>query len=96
MKSNNLLAFLTGLASGALIGILFAPDKGSNTRDKLTYQLDKYKKQLEELIDDLIEGKVEHANQAKSDGEKVVSEAKTKAEQLLDDVDELLGQLKKK
>ncbi|MCX2744664.1 YtxH domain-containing protein [Mangrovivirga sp. M17] len=96
MKSNNLLAFLTGMASGALIGILFAPDKGSNTRDRVTYQLDRYKQILEELIDDLVEGKVEHANQAKTDGEKVVSDAKNKAEQLLDDVDELLGQLKKK
>ena len=56
-STNSLLAFLTGAVTGALIGILFAPDTGANTRDKLSFKLDKYKKSLEDLIEDLIQGK---------------------------------------
>jgi len=93
-SSNTLLAFLTGAATGAVLGILYAPDKGTNTRDKLSYRLDKYKKMLEELIDDLIQGKDIPLTAAKSKGEKVVSDARKKAEKLLEDVDELIGHIK--
>jgi gas vesicle protein len=94
-SSNALMAFLAGAAVGTILGILYAPDKGSNTREKLSFRLDKYKKVLEDFLNDLVSGKESPlASEAKSQGQKVVSEAKDKAERLLEDVDELLEQIR--
>ena len=93
--SNALMAFLAGAAAGAILGVLYAPVKGTNTREKLSFQLDKYKKLLEDYMADLISGKeTPLTTEAKSQGQKVVSEAKDKAQRLLDDVDELLEQIR--
>lgn len=90
-----LLGLFSGFSLGTIVGILYAPDTGTNTRDKITYQLDKYKERLEELLDELVQGKDMQANTARSEGQKVISEAKEKAEKLLIDVEDLLSQIKK-
>ncbi|MFN3402887.1 MAG: YtxH domain-containing protein [Cytophagaceae bacterium] len=89
-------AFVTGAAAGALLGILYAPDKGKNTRDKLSFQLEKYKEKLQEIITQLMDEKDAPSTAAKAEGQKVVNEARYKAEQLLGDVESLIEQIKGK
>ncbi|WP_154856243.1 YtxH domain-containing protein [Cyclobacterium xiamenense] len=94
-KSNSLFVFALGAGLGAVMGVLFAPDSGNNTRDKLSYRLGKYRNELEDLIEDLMEGKNLPDNLAKSEGDKVITEAKSKAENLLNDVNKLIDQINK-
>lgn len=95
-SSRTLWAFIVGAAAGAVVGILYAPDKGENTRNKLYFQLNKYRDQLKQLINDIVDGKEIPDSMAKSEGKKVVNDTKVKAEKLLEDVEKMMSQIKTK
>jgi len=95
-RSAVFVSFLAGVTTGAVLGILFAPDKGKNTRDKLSYQLDKYKQLLQETIDGLMNGKIEPVTAAKSEGKKVVNDAVKQAESLMGEIDALRSKISSK
>ena len=44
MKGKTFFSLVTGVAAGALLGVLLAPDKGSETRAKLKAKLDEWEK----------------------------------------------------
>ena len=65
-----LLGVLAGLAAGALVGILFAPEKGSVTRKKMSKKAENYadglKEKFNEFLDDIAE-KFEEVKEQVSD-----------------------------
>ena len=93
-SSRTLWAFIVGAAAGAVVGILYAPDKGENTRNKLYFKLNKYRDELKQLINDIVDGKEIPESMAKSEGKKVVNDTKVKAEKLLEDVEKMMSQIK--
>lgn len=88
--------FTLGLLSGALVGsviaLLYAPDKGSNTRDVLSYRLSSYLDELTQLIDQLSEEKAS-ISEAKRQGDLVVEDARKRAEDLINEAEDLLGSI---
>jgi gas vesicle protein len=51
-NSKAVLAVLAGVAAGAALGMLFAPDKGSDTRKKISKKGEDLADALNEKIDD--------------------------------------------
>jgi len=49
-----ILGILAGTAAGALIGILFAPDKGTETRKKIIHKGEEYVDDLKERVNGLL------------------------------------------
>ncbi|GAB4011169.1 hypothetical protein GCM10028808_23980 [Spirosoma migulaei] len=90
----DLTFLLTGIAAGSLFGLLYAPDKGKITRDRLSFRLSKYREQINLLLEDLGSSNDQPENSSKNEGQRVVNDAREKAERLLEDVDRLMAQIK--
>lgn len=84
---------LSGAAAGSFIALLYAPDKGSTTRDRLTYRLNNYLDELNDLIDELRTERNDIVSDAKQKGDQVVEDAQKKAEDLISEAEELLKSL---
>lgn len=90
MASNNtgqtLLALLTGAAIGAGLGILYAPDKGSNTRTKLSKEAKKAQKNLNKQIRETSHTLGEKAQKARYSFEQKLNETLSSASYKADDI----------
>ncbi len=77
-NSKVLVALLAGLAAGAALGLLFAPEKGSETRDKLSQS-------LKDLGDSIKDKAADEINNLTSLKDKVVDSIKSKLRDVEDE-----------
>ncbi|MBK9465477.1 MAG: YtxH domain-containing protein [Chitinophagaceae bacterium] len=78
MSSKILVGFLAGAAVGALAGILFAPDKGSNTRQKIADKTGDIKDSVKNSYNEFVDGVKQTYAGAKEEAEDFANKAKAK------------------
>jgi gas vesicle protein len=85
-NSNVLLGVLGGVAVGAVLGVLFAPDKGSNTRKKIAQKGTDLKDNLKGSITDFIASVEDQYSNFTSNAEEVIEEGKSKLERMSNEI----------
>lgn len=78
-----LLGVLAGVAVGATLGILFAPDKGSSTRKKISKKGHDYAGELGEKFNDFIESISRKYELMKDEATLLVENGKEKTKDVL-------------
>lgn len=97
-STNTVLGILAGTAIGGLLGILFAPEKGSDTRRRIADQAAATRDSLAEGADHLKHKVVDNLSTKKDNLEnrleEVLSDTKYKAEDVIGQLEKKLSHLK--
>lgn len=98
-NTDSILALLAGAAIGVGLGILFAPDKGSKTREKIKDSLDDLKEEMKSKFSSLEEEAQEKFYDTKDNLKETVdnllSKSSYKAEEAISYLEEKLAELKR-
>jgi len=85
--SSTILGILGAAAAGAFIGVLFAPDKGSNTRKKIKDKSKDYGDNMKTKFDGVV-------STITSNGKDILEEGKSKLNQVKDDFNAIKDEAK--
>mgnify|MGYP006372663101 FL=1 len=90
MKTDKvILGVIGGLAAGALMGILFAPDKGTKTRKKIKRKSNEYVDGIKEKFDSTIDTISNKYDTLKQEGLNLLNDGKSKFEKTRKEIENL-------
>ena len=81
------LALLAGVAAGAVLGILFAPEKGSDTRKKLSGKGNDLKESMKEQFNQFLDDISEKYEKVEEEEEEEVGDFTNKGKTSKDEAD---------
>jgi len=73
-----LLGVLAGVAAGAILGVLFAPDKGSETRKKIAKKGNDYADNLKDQFNEFVDGMSDKFDDLKDEAAPIIANGKVK------------------
>lgn len=78
MKNGNIIVgLLGGIVVGSALGVLFAPDKGCNTRKKISKKGNDFKDHLKSSIDNLLSSAESKINELEDKAENIIETGKS-------------------
>lgn len=90
MKTDKvILGVIGGLVAGALMGILFAPAKGTKTRKKIKRKSNEYADEVKEKFDSAIDTISNKYDTLKQEGSNLLSNGKSKFEKTRKEIENL-------
>ena len=97
MKADKvILGVLGGVAVGALMGVLFAPEKGDKTRKKIMEKSNDYADELKDKLDSLLGTVTSKYDKIRREGESLFAEGKSKFQDAKEEGQDLIAEGKSK
>lgn len=90
-KVKILVGVLAGAAAGTLLGILIAPDKGSETRKKITKKGEDYKDALEDKFDELMDHMTDKFDRTEKECRAMVQNGKARVDEFKRDAKNMMS-----